>query len=109
VLIFPEGERTRTGAMQALKPGVLLLLHRTGVPIVPVGIAGAFEVFPRHQKWPHLAPIFLPAPHGGIAVSFGRPLEASHYADMPRQQALRELFDRVAEMKHRADRLRRKS
>jgi 1-acyl-sn-glycerol-3-phosphate acyltransferase len=109
VLIFPEGERSRTGQLQALKPGVLLLIHRTGAPIVPVGIAGAYNLFPRHQKLPYLSPICLPAPRGGIAVSFGRPLEASRYADMPREQALTELFDRVAEQMSRAERLRRKS
>ncbi len=108
VLIFPEGERTWTGQMRPLKPGVLLLIHRTGAPIVPVGISGGYELFPRQHKLPVLAPIFLPPSRGGIAVSFGPPLDPARYQDMPREQALQDLFDRIAEVNQRAERLRRK-
>jgi len=109
VLVFPEGNRTADGAMQELKPGVLLLIKRTLAPIVPVGIAGAFNVFSRHQKVPHLSPFFLPAPRGGVAVSIGRPLEARRYVELPREQALVELHDQVHAMHVRAERLRRKA
>lgn len=108
VLIFPEGTRTRTGEMQALRPGVLLILKRTLVPVVPVGVAGAFQLFPPHKKLPHLAPLFLPAPHGGLAVSIGKPVESQRYLDLPREQALGEMFDRIAEVQKRAEALRRK-
>lgn len=109
VLVFPEGERSRSGQMQPLKPGVLLLIQRTGVPVVPVGISGAYELFPRSARLPRLAPIFLPAPRGGIAVSFGRPLDASRYTDLSREQVLTELFHSIARMKEKAEKLRRKS
>ncbi len=108
VLIFPEGTRTKTGAMQPLRPGLLLALKRTHAPIVPVGVAGAFQLFPRQNKLPHLAPLFLPAPHGGLAVSVGRPLAAQRYLDLPREQALKELGEKIAEMQKRAEKLRRK-
>ena len=39
VLVFPEGERTVTGQMSPLKPGVQLLIKRTRAPVIPVGIA----------------------------------------------------------------------
>ena len=41
VLVFPEGERTFTGEMNPLRPGISLLIKRSQVPIIPVGIAGA--------------------------------------------------------------------
>ncbi len=40
-----EGTRSRTGSLQEGKPGAVLLAQRTGVPIVPVGIAGTENYF----------------------------------------------------------------
>jgi 1-acyl-sn-glycerol-3-phosphate acyltransferase len=45
--IFPEGTRTTTGEIGTLKPGFLALMRRANVPVYPVGIAGAFQAFPR--------------------------------------------------------------
>jgi 1-acyl-sn-glycerol-3-phosphate acyltransferase len=109
VLLFPEGNRTADGTISPLKPGVLLLIKRTLAPIVPVGIAGAFNLFPRQQKLPGFAPLFLPAPRGGIAVSIGPALDGRRYAELPREEALAELFDRIQAAQQRAERLRRKA
>jgi len=38
--IFPEGTRSRTGALQRGQPGVVYLAARSGAPIVPVAIEG---------------------------------------------------------------------
>ena len=108
VLVFPEGERTRTGEVQPLKPGVLLLIKRLEVPIVPIGIAGAFDVLPRTRKWPKLSPFFLPTTGADIAVSVGKPIPAERYRDMPRDQVLTELQEELKRAKDRAERLRRK-
>ncbi|MFI5201490.1 MAG: lysophospholipid acyltransferase family protein [Candidatus Kapaibacterium sp.] len=54
VLFFPEGTRTPTGAMQAFQRGAFHLAVESGAPILPVAIAGTFEILPRHQwlpKW----------------------------------------------------------
>lgn len=40
-----EGTRSQTGSLQEGKPGAVLLAQRTGVPIVPVGIAGTENYF----------------------------------------------------------------
>ena len=108
VLVFPEGERTPTGEVQPLKPGVLLLIKRLEVPIVPVGIAGAFEALPRTRKWPKLSPFFLPTTGADIAVSVGNPIPAERYRDMPREQVLTELHEELKRAKGRAERLRRR-
>jgi 1-acyl-sn-glycerol-3-phosphate acyltransferase len=108
VLVFPEGERTATGEVQPLKPGVLLLINRIDAPIVPIGIAGAFAALPRTRHWPKLSPLILPPTEAAIAVSIGKPISAQHYRDMPREQALAELREELIRAKERAERLRRK-
>lgn len=74
VLIFPEGQRTATGELQEIKPGISLLIRRARVPIVPVGIAGAFESWPRGQKLPSLAPLMMPRFGSTISVQIGKPI-----------------------------------
>jgi 1-acyl-sn-glycerol-3-phosphate acyltransferase len=108
VLVFPEGERTLSGNMLPLKPGIHLIIKRARVPIIPIGIAGAFDAYPRTAKYPKLAPLFLPATNNAVAVSVGKPLDPERYAKMPREQALTELFDRIHEMELKAEHLRRK-
>lgn len=107
VLVFPEGERTSTGELQRLKPGVLLLIKRMTAPVVPIGIAGAFDALPRTRKWPKFSPFFLPTTGADIAVSVGQPIPAEHYHDMPRAQVLAELQGELERVKERAERLRR--
>lgn len=108
VLVFPEGERTLTGEINPLRPGVHLLIKRSQVPIVPVGIAGTFEAFPRNRVLPKLSPLFLPATGAGVAVSIDRPIDPARYRDASREQVLNDLFQQVQHVQHRAERLRRK-
>jgi 1-acyl-sn-glycerol-3-phosphate acyltransferase len=103
VVIFPEGHRTKHGALQPLMPGVLLLIKRTQAPIVPVGIAGAYDAWPPWRKYPIPSPLFLPSCRGSIAVSIGVPTVASRIAQLPREQALRELSQLIDTEQRRAE------
>ena len=47
LLIFPEGTRSIDGHVAEFKKGAAILAFELGVPIVPVGIRGTFEVWPR--------------------------------------------------------------
>jgi 1-acyl-sn-glycerol-3-phosphate acyltransferase len=58
-LLFPEGARTRDGALLPFKPGVGMMVAGTAVPVVPCYLAGTFEVFPAHRVLPRLLPITL--------------------------------------------------
>ncbi len=107
VVVFPEGERTWDGNMQPLKAGIHLLIKRTRAPIVPVGIAGAYDAWPRWRAFPTLAPLFLPCGSGTISVSVGKPIDARRFAEMPREHALAELFDKIAIEQQHAEKLRR--
>jgi hypothetical protein len=73
-----------------------------------VGIAGAFDAWPRWQKFPTPAPLFMPARRGTIAVSVGAPLEARRYAELPRAQVLEELHVELQKRIASAEKLRRK-
>jgi 1-acyl-sn-glycerol-3-phosphate acyltransferase len=108
VLIFPEGERTDTGAMNEMRPGVHLLIRRAAAPVLPVGIAGAFDAWPRSRRYPIPGPLFLPPSKNTIAVSVGKPLDSSRFASMPRDQALKDLFEEIQKVQRRAEGLRRK-
>lgn len=52
VLVFPEGTRSATGALQDARGGVGFLLKMTGAPVYPCHIEGAFAAWPRHAWWP---------------------------------------------------------
>ena len=45
--IFPEGMRAFDGELKEFKKGAAILSLEVGVPIVPVGLKGTFEVWPR--------------------------------------------------------------
>ncbi len=109
VLVFPEGERTSDGSMEPFKPGISLLIKRVKAPIVPVGIAGAFHAWPRKQKTPSLAPLFLPAWDGTIAMSVGKPINPECFAKMQRDAIVQSMFEAVKKEWEKAIQLRRKS
>jgi 1-acyl-sn-glycerol-3-phosphate acyltransferase len=57
VLVFPEGTRTRTGAINTFMPGTGLLARRTGRPVVPIRIVGIRDVLPKGARIPHRAQV----------------------------------------------------
>ena len=57
VTLFPEGTRSRDGELGPLKPGIAALAARARVPIVPAGLAGTFEAWPRGRRLPRAYPI----------------------------------------------------
>ncbi len=65
VTLFPEGTRSPDGELGPLKAGIAVLVSRAGVPVVPVGLAGTFEIWPRSRP--------LPVPHP-IRIHYGRPI-----------------------------------
>jgi 1-acyl-sn-glycerol-3-phosphate acyltransferase len=67
VAVFPEGTRTRDGALGVFRGGAAVAARRAGVPIVPAAIRGAYAAWPRSRK--------LPRP-GPITVRFGAPIQA---------------------------------
>jgi 1-acyl-sn-glycerol-3-phosphate acyltransferase len=56
--LFPEATRTSDGRISELRAGFSLLCRKANAPIVPVVIDGAFQCWPRNQKffspWQHI-------------------------------------------------------
>lgn len=65
LFVFPEGTRSPDGRLGPGRDGVAVLALRTGSPIVPVGVSGSYERWPRGQKLPH--------PGGRVTVRVGSP------------------------------------
>ena len=66
LVVYPEGSRQRGRQIAELQPGAAYLAAKVGVPIVPVGIAGAEETF---RTRPGRMPGF-----GRIVVLVGEPI-----------------------------------
>ena len=107
VLVFPEGERTPTGEVLPLKPGVALLIRRVTCPIVPVGIAGCYAAWNRFMTVPRMSPEFLPPGPSTIAVSVGEPIDPGRYAGKPREWVTADLHRVLVAQHADAERLRR--
>lgn len=65
VALFPEGRLSRDGRPGPAHRGVGFLARRTGAAVLPAGIRGAFEVWPRSAGWFR---------HGSVRVAFGCPI-----------------------------------
>lgn len=50
--IFPQGTRSRTGKIEKFYNGVGILAIKSNSPIFPIGIKGAFQLWPPHKKFP---------------------------------------------------------
>ncbi len=57
--IFPEGSRSFDGRLKEGKTGAALLSLKSGTPILPVAIKGAFEAYPPKAIWPRVHPITI--------------------------------------------------
>jgi 1-acyl-sn-glycerol-3-phosphate acyltransferase len=78
--IFPEGTRSADGAVAPFRTGVEFLVRRSGAPVLPVGIDGAYRAFSR-RAW-------LPRPRK-IVVRYGQPWSAERVLAPGGVEALR--------------------
>jgi 1-acyl-sn-glycerol-3-phosphate acyltransferase len=88
--VFPEGWITRDGNLLPAQRGVIAFAARAGVSIVPAGVAGAYEAFPRDAR--------LPRPHP-VRIRFGAPLAVPPSAASDRAEQRRladELMARIS-------------
>src|SRR5205807_4752916 len=64
-LVYPEGKRTPDGSLQPFKSGIGLMATRLRVPVVPIHIAGLFEIYSTYDSWPK---------RGDVLIHIGAPL-----------------------------------
>jgi 1-acyl-sn-glycerol-3-phosphate acyltransferase len=67
-VVFPEGTRSRTGLLLPFKKGPFVLALAAQVPLVPVYVAGTFDILPKG----HL--ILRPHP---VTIRFGEPIDTA--------------------------------
>jgi len=79
VCIYPEGERTWDGRLQPLRRGALRLMLAVDVPVIPCGLEGLFDLWPRWSRWPHRGV--------HVTVRFGRPLPLGPFPDRASREA----------------------
>lgn len=86
VLIFPEGTRTEDGEIGPLKPGFLSVAKRSGVPLLPIVVEGAYESWPKGQAVP------LPKV---IQVEIGQPITPEEIQRLSEQEIMAKLDQRL--------------
>jgi 1-acyl-sn-glycerol-3-phosphate acyltransferase len=57
VVLFPEGTRSKDGNIQPARAGIGLVIAKTGAPVLPMRIFGAFDAFPKNSKRLHFTKI----------------------------------------------------
>lgn len=95
VIVFPEETRTRTGELLPFKKGAALLALRSGLPILPIGIAGTRRVLPRDTLLPTAGP---------AAVVIGEPISVAGRPVTDRTKLTEEARNAVAQWRDEAAR-----
>ncbi|MDN5572105.1 MAG: 1-acyl-sn-glycerol-3-phosphate acyltransferase [Propionibacteriaceae bacterium] len=89
ILIYPEGTRSRTGAMAKFKNGPAALGIRHGVPMLPIALVGAYAAMPYGQN--------LPVPgRPPVHIVFGNPQRPLPGESAPRYTE--RLYNKVVEL-----------
>ena len=79
--IYPEGTRSRDGALHGGHTGVGHLSVTTGAPVVPTGLVGTDHIQPPGAR--------LPRPFRPAVIRFGVPIDPTHYRGTRRQRRRR--------------------
>jgi 1-acyl-sn-glycerol-3-phosphate acyltransferase len=93
VLVFPEGTRSITAEMLPYKKGGFVLAIRSGVPIIPVGIAGTERIMP---------PGWRIRGRSLVSVVVGESMDTSSYTMEKRHDLVREVRERIEALRVRA-------
>jgi len=96
-LIFPEGTRQLQDEVGAFKSGFLLLVRRTNASVIPVGIHGTFDAWPKGAS--------RPSPGRAVSIAVGPPVSADELLALEPQAAADLVRERVAGLKAAAKQL----
>jgi 1-acyl-sn-glycerol-3-phosphate acyltransferase len=92
--IFPEGTRTSDGELIEAKDGVAKIGMFTNAPIVPVGLIGFYDVWPRHK--------LIPTSFVKCKIKIGKPINIKEIVATPKigdfEQIVRTVMIRIAEL-----------
>jgi 1-acyl-sn-glycerol-3-phosphate acyltransferase len=89
IVIFPEGGRSRTGALGEFHAGAAYIAIKAGAPVVPMGIVGTREVLPPGSI------IVRPRP---VELRIGAPIPTAGLTTRHAKDLLLELRRRIVEL-----------
>ena len=98
VILYPEGTRSPDGNMLEFKRGVLLLLKRAKPTVLPMGVDGTFEAWPRGRTLPRL--------RGNVVCVCGEPISGEELAKLDGAEALVAMHAAVSKAHDEARRIR---
>ncbi|MBU0878042.1 MAG: 1-acyl-sn-glycerol-3-phosphate acyltransferase, partial [Candidatus Omnitrophica bacterium] len=87
IMLFPEGTRSISGALQPFKPGIGSLSWELGVPIVPTYIAGAYEALPKSAIFPRPKV---------VRIYFGKPVYPDAYRKLGKEKTNYEIYTLIS-------------
>jgi len=79
VILFPEGKRSFDNKLCPVKPGISLLISKTGAQVIPTYIFGTYEAWPRKN--------FFPKFRKPIGCVFGSGFSWDAFAHLEKKQA----------------------
>jgi 1-acyl-sn-glycerol-3-phosphate acyltransferase len=83
--IFPEGERSWDARIQPLRLGTIRLILKAGVPVIPCGVNGLYDFWPRWHRLPRRLPFINRTP---VTLRFGEQLHFGQHDDRATREAL---------------------
>ena len=95
LLVYPEGTRSRDGAVGRMRSGAAVLASEHGISIVPIYVEGTHEAMPPGRSWPRRRRSGLRSRRHPVKVRFGepiRPVPGEHRVEFTRR--VRSFFDR---------------
>jgi 1-acyl-sn-glycerol-3-phosphate acyltransferase len=85
LVVFPEGARSDDGKLQRGELGTALFVQKSGAPVVPTAVIGAYEMLPPHAK---------KLTRSKVKCVFGKPLQFEKGAT--RDEILRSIMRSIA-------------
>jgi cytidylate kinase len=80
VLLFPEGERSKSSQILPLLQGLGLIAMQGKSPVVPVLIQGTRKIWGVNQKYPRFK--------GKITCTFGKVIDPNQFNSLPKKEAM---------------------
>jgi 1-acyl-sn-glycerol-3-phosphate acyltransferase len=93
LIFFAEGTRDREGAFRPFKKGAFVTAIHSGLPILPVALAGTFHSFPPER---------FVLRRAGVAVEVGAPIPTAGLGHTDRSALLTDVHKRVGELRSAA-------
>jgi 1-acyl-sn-glycerol-3-phosphate acyltransferase len=89
VMLFPEGGRSKDGALQDFIEGAAYIAVKAGVPVIPIAMTGTREVLPMGS---------LQIMSGIVELRIGDPISTVNLTMKDRATLTQTMYDRVADL-----------